>query len=91
MKAALSSSDALPCEAPSYPEDVVLRTAAMERLESSGYTAVRKLRCEVAEAVVVVTGSVPSYYLKQMAQAMVQRLEGIRRVVNLVEVRGRQT
>jgi hypothetical protein len=45
------------------------------------------LRCEVTEAVVVVQGVVPSYFLKQMAQAVVQRLGGIRGLRNLVEVR----
>ena len=34
-----------------------------------------------------VHGIVPSYYLKQMAQTIIQRLEGVQSVMNLVEVR----
>jgi len=36
----------------------------------------------------MIHGVVPSYYLKQMAQAIIQRLDGIQGVRNLVEVRG---
>lgn len=53
----------------------------------SGYTSLRRLRCEVTEAIVIVHGVVPSYYLKQMAQTIIQRLEGVQSVINLVEVR----
>jgi hypothetical protein len=60
--------------------------AAMKALESSGYSALRRLKCEVTEAVIAVHGAVPSYYLKQMAQSAIQRLEGIRGVTNLVQV-----
>ncbi len=70
------------------PEDDGLRTAALKVLRSSGYPSLRRLRCEVAEAVVRVHGVLPSYYLKQMAQVILQRLDGIRSVINLVEVRG---
>jgi hypothetical protein len=63
------------------------RAAVLNLLRSSGYAALRGLRCEVTEAVVVVRGVVPSYYLKQVAQAAVLRLDGIRGVRNLVEVR----
>jgi len=59
----------------------------MNLLKSSGYAALRSLHCEVTEAVVVVHGVVPSYYLKQMAQTIIQRLEQIQSVMNLVEVR----
>jgi hypothetical protein len=38
--------------------------------------------------VVVVHGIIPSYYLKQMAQTVVLRLDGIHSVRNLVEVSG---
>ena len=88
MAAAPSSSDAIhqrpdPC----WPGDDDLRTAALKLLQPSGFAAVRRLRCEVTEAVVIVQGVVPSYYLKQMAQSAVLRLDGVRSVRNLVEVR----
>jgi hypothetical protein len=68
-------------------EDDGLRTAALARLRSSGYAGLRRLHCEVTDAVVIVHGVLPSYDLKQMAQAAILRLDGIRSVTNLVEVR----
>jgi hypothetical protein len=72
---------------PCWSEDDDLRTAALELLQSSGFAALRRLCCEVTEAVVVVHGIVPSYYLKQVAQTLLLRLDGIRSVKNLVDVR----
>jgi len=63
-----------------------LRSAAMKVLRSSSYSALRRLKCEGTGAVIAVHGVLPSYYLKQMAQSAIQRLEGIRGVTNLVEV-----
>ena len=68
------------------PVDDGLRIAALELFQSSGYTALRRLRCEVTDAVVIVHGVLPSYYLKQVAQTIIQRLEGVQSVMNLVEV-----
>lgn len=88
MTATASSSPAAP-----QPRDFcrlgddALRIAALNLLQSSGYAALRRLRCEVTGAVVIVQGVVPSYYLKQLAQTVLQRLNGIRTVRNLVEVR----
>jgi hypothetical protein len=70
------------------PDDDGLRIAALKLLQSSGYTVLRRLRCEVTDGVVIVHGILPSYYLKQVAQTIVLRLEGIEGVMNLVEVRG---
>jgi len=61
--------------------------AAARLLEVSGYAALRQLQCEIIESTVIVRGFLPSYYLKQMAQTILQRLDGISTVMNLVEVR----
>lgn len=71
-----------------WPGDDELRAAAFQLLKSSGYAALRSLHVEVTEAVVVLHGVVPFYFLKQMAQTVIQRLDGIRSVTNLVEVSG---
>jgi osmotically-inducible protein OsmY len=68
-------------------DDDSMRTAAQALFQSSDYVALRRLRCEVTDAVVIVSGILPSYFLKQMAQTVIQRLEGIQSVLNLVEVR----
>jgi hypothetical protein len=67
--------------------DDLLYDAALTLLQSSGYAALRNLRLEVTDAVVVIHGVLPTYYLKQMAQTILQRLDGIHRVTNLAEVR----
>ena len=82
------SMTAHPASPSSCLEDDGLRTAALARLRSSGYAGLRRLHCEVTDAVVIVHGVLPSYYLKQMAQTAILRLDGIRSVTNLVEVRG---
>jgi hypothetical protein len=76
MTAALSSSDAVH-RSPDccWPGDDGLCTAALKLLESSGFGALRSLRCEVTEAVVIVNGVVRSYYLKQMSQTAILRLD----------------
>jgi len=72
----------------SRKEDDALRVAALNVLQSSGYAALRRLRCEVTGAVVCVHGVLPTYYLKQMAQAILRPLDGLQGVTNFVEVRG---
>jgi osmotically-inducible protein OsmY len=56
------------------------------RLRRSGYLALRDVTCEVQAGIARLRGRLPSYYLKQMAQAIVADVEGVRRVVNLIEV-----
>ncbi len=72
---------------PCLSGDDGLRAAARRLLQSSGYTALRRLRCEVTQAVVIIEGIVPSYFLKQMAQTVIRQLDGVENVRNLVEVR----
>jgi hypothetical protein len=89
MRALSSTADTVQRSGSSCgPGGADLRSAALDLLWVSGYAALRGLRCEVTEAVLTVTGVVPSYYLKQMAQTLLQRLDGLRGVTNLVEVRG---
>jgi len=59
---------------------------AEHRLWSSGYLALRDVSCEEQAGFVRLRGRLPSYYLKQMAQAIVADIEGVRRVVNLIEI-----
>ena len=80
-----SSHGVQPCR--HGPDDDGIRTVALELLHSSGYAVLRRLECEVTDAVVIVHGILPSYYLKQVAQEIILRLEGIQGVLNLVEVR----
>lgn len=58
--------------------DEVLATSPMPHL--------RRLRVSITDQEVVITGSVPSYYLKQMAQEAVRNVIGCRRLINRVVV-----
>jgi hypothetical protein len=64
-----------------------MHALAAEVLAKSNYGALRNLNCRVASGVVEITGTVPNFYLKQMAQEAVLRLEPCS-VRNLIEVRG---
>lgn len=57
-----------------------------QRLGSSGYLALRRIRCECDGDVLSLRGCVPSYFLKQMAQAIAGDTAGIRRVDNQIQV-----
>jgi osmotically-inducible protein OsmY len=47
---------------------------------------VTRYKCEVQNGVVELSGSVPSFYVKQLAQAAVLRLEQIRGIENRLRV-----
>ena len=66
--------------------DEELRASALRYLQSSGYRSLWLLHCEVVEGIVILSGVVSSFYLKQMAQALVQRLDAIKGVQNRVKV-----
>jgi len=72
--------------APVIPPRGDLGLEAEHRLWGSGYLALRDVSCEVQAGIMRLQGRLPSYYLKQMAQALVADLEGVRRVVNLIEI-----
>jgi len=61
---------------------------AERRLWGSGYLALRDVLCEAHAGSVRLRGRLPSYYLKQMAQSLVADIEGVGRVVNLIEIAG---
>ena len=57
-----------------------------EVLTSSPLPQLRRLVVTVSEGEVVITGQVPSYYLKQLAQEAIRPALGRRRLLNRVEV-----
>src|ERR1700722_20386222 len=56
------------------------------RLRSNSYLALKNVSCEYHEGVLTLRGCLPTYYLKQMAQTAVARLDGVQRIVNEIEV-----
>lgn len=59
---------------------------AQGRLERSGYSILSQVRCECHGGVLRLSGSLPSHYLKQVALARVAGVEGVRAIVNEIEV-----
>lgn len=59
---------------------------AENRLRSNSYLALKNVSCEYREGVLTLRGCVPSYYLKQMAQTAVARLDGVDRIINEIVV-----
>jgi osmotically-inducible protein OsmY len=55
-------------------------------LRSSGYRHLGNLECEVRDDLVILTGMLPSFYLKQVAQTIAMGVDQVREVRNVVEV-----
>ena len=55
-------------------------------LRRNPYLALKSVSCEWRDGVLVLRGCLPSYYLKQVAQEVVARLEGVQAVDNQLQV-----
>jgi hypothetical protein len=55
-------------------------------LDQAAYPAIRRLRWSFRDSELVVEGIVPSYYQKQIVCSLVTRIDGLRHVINRVEV-----
>ncbi len=63
-----------------------LTRIAKKRIQSSQYSEIRRIQCEVREGILFLKGQVSSYYIKQLAQEIVRTVEGIGGLANHVEV-----
>jgi osmotically-inducible protein OsmY len=66
--------------------DRYLQRQVRQALQATGYAALQKIDCRVENGVVELSGEVPSFYCKQVAQAAVVALSHIRRVDNRLRV-----
>ena len=67
-------------------EKQVVQAEAESRLRNSGYHELHLVSCDFYEGVVTLRGRVPSFYLKQVAQEVILRLDGAEEVNNRLEV-----
>ena len=65
---------------------LVAESEPAEILTTSPLPQLRRLVVTVSEAEVVITGRVPSFYFKQLAQETLRPSVGHRRILNRVEV-----
>jgi osmotically-inducible protein OsmY len=56
------------------------------RLRRSGYPFLRSVHCEVREDVMVLSGTVPTFHLKQIAQELAVHTPGVRQIENRLHV-----
>jgi len=66
--------------------DERLQREVQDILRTSGYAVLASLRCQVDHGTLTLTGSVPSFYLKQLAQHHGARTSGVEKVQNHVSV-----
>lgn len=83
---ALTSSDSA---RPARYESTV-QASVEGRLQRSSYGALRRICCDFQgdSGILHLRGSLPSYYLKQVAQELVGGVEGVRLVDNQIRVHG---
>jgi osmotically-inducible protein OsmY len=67
-------------------KDLSLAGQVERALRATGYPALRTIDASVEGRLVVLRGRVPSYHLKQMAQAIALAILGVRSICNDVEV-----
>ena len=63
-----------------------MECAVRSALQESSYQAVRKVSCEIHRGVVTLHGTVPSFFLKQIAQHIAGKLRTISTIDNRLEV-----
>jgi osmotically-inducible protein OsmY len=72
-------------------EQAITEQRLQERIEnaltSNPYVPWKSVRCRTDRGQVTLCGRVSSYFQKQMAQEAVRRLDGVRQIENLLEVK----
>lgn len=64
--------------------------AAQQRLESSGYEALKAIRCRFRRGTMFLTGETPTYFHKQLAQEAVRSLAAVNSINNQIAVTPRR-
>jgi osmotically-inducible protein OsmY len=64
----------------------MVQAEAHSRLRNSGHQELRLVSCDFHEGVLTLRGQVSSFYLKQVAQELIRRLDGAEEVNNHLEV-----
>lgn len=59
---------------------------ASARLDKSSHLFLRHVVCRLESGDLCIEGKVPSFYLKQTAQSLMQSIDGVQRIVNRLEV-----
>ena len=63
-----------------------LRDRARTHLRQSPYHAVRRVNVDERQGVLTLSGLLPNFFLKQMAQTAVAKIDGVKSIVNRIDV-----
>ncbi len=63
-----------------------IQQTAQQALDSASHAALRAVRCDFTNGVLLLRGTVGSYYHKQLAQEAVRNLEGVTKINNRISV-----
>jgi osmotically-inducible protein OsmY len=63
-----------------------LAETAKRRILHQPHLCQQRIWCECEEGMLFLRGQVPSFYFKQLAQEAVYGMEGVRQIVNEIEV-----
>ncbi len=66
--------------------DASVAELAESRLRRSGYPTLANVACVYHEGALILSGRLPSYFLKQMAQTIAGQLQEVDEIVNQVQV-----
>jgi hypothetical protein len=66
-----------------------VKQEALRRLSESSYVALRTVACKVDETAIELFGTLPSHYLKQVAQTIAAEIQHGLQILNHIEVVGR--
>lgn len=71
-------------EPPTFDRDPIA-DHALDRYQNS-HQCLQHVRCHWRASTLRLTGTVPTYYMKQVAQELVRNLKGVDRIVNDLQV-----
>jgi osmotically-inducible protein OsmY len=84
MSPGIHEMEILPLPSTASAADVA--QLAERRLRESPYFFLRRIRCRFDAGVLTLEGTVPMRQLRQFAESIVARVEGVRRIDNQVDV-----
>lgn len=67
-------------------DDQFVCQQAQKSLRATGHAELREVHCRISAGIIVLRGTVGSYYLKQLAQAVVVQVDGVLAVANAIDV-----
>jgi osmotically-inducible protein OsmY len=68
------------------PSHGAIARDALRFLRSSNYSELRTIQCESRDDVLILRGQVSTFFMKQLAQERIRSMEGVRAVINDLQV-----